>query len=297
MLGELVPCGGGESIPLLKSKLVVGRQDICDIALRYPTVSSRHCELEFRDGYWYVKDLGSSNGIRVNGVSCESKVLMPNDILWVARYRFNVVYTLKADRPPQQSDTPAAGIQGSLLAKAGFVTGDAVDDGTSQNSEASDSSLGVLTPVGGGDPIPLLKPRVVVGRQGNCDIRLREPSISSRHCELELNNGYWYVRDLGSSNGIRVDGVKCESKCLMPGSVLWIAKLRYRITYTAKGAAPSSGAAPLSFTRGLLERAGLVRRKPDDETRKPRKPDARDTLPDVPEDDDDKRKRWSVDEE
>ena len=51
MFGELVPPGGGDPVPLLQKKLLVGRRDSCDIALRFPNVSSRHCELELVSGY------------------------------------------------------------------------------------------------------------------------------------------------------------------------------------------------------------------------------------------------------
>ena len=67
MLGELLPCGGGRPIPLLKPKLVVGRQRQCDISLPFTTVSSRHSEMEYRQGCWHVRDLGSKNGTYVNG--------------------------------------------------------------------------------------------------------------------------------------------------------------------------------------------------------------------------------------
>src|SRR6516225_3083643 len=100
MLGQLVPCGGGLPIPLPRPKLLVGRQTGCDIPLPYSTVSSRHCELELTDGYWYVRDLESSNGTRVNGKPCESQRLLPNDILSVAQYRYTVVYTAPAGRSP-----------------------------------------------------------------------------------------------------------------------------------------------------------------------------------------------------
>src|SRR5260370_28015183 len=81
MLGQLVPCGGGPPIPLLRPKLLVGRQDFCDVPIRFNLVSSRHCELEFRDGYWFVRDLGSRNGTRVNSMLCTEQWLLPNDVL------------------------------------------------------------------------------------------------------------------------------------------------------------------------------------------------------------------------
>jgi len=68
MLGELMPQGGGDPIPLLKEVLLVGRRESCDIVLRFANVSAHHCQLVLSGGYWYVKDLKSSNGVKVNGV-------------------------------------------------------------------------------------------------------------------------------------------------------------------------------------------------------------------------------------
>jgi adenylate cyclase len=292
MYGELVPCGGGSPIPLRKPKLLVGRQSFCDIALRFPTISSRHCELELVEGYWFVKDLGSSNGIRVNGDPCESKCLLPKDILWIAKYRFEVFYTPPPDRPPPQTDERTASIQGSLLEKAGIANA----EGASKKPEpvSASSSLGELVPCGGGDPILLQKPLMVIGRHGSCDIPIRHSTVSARHCELEMVDGYWVVRDLGSSNGIKVDGVRCDSKCLLPGNVLWVATYRYQIEYTPKGDGPPPDTQQRSFARSLLEKAGLARRKAAPPAVSP--PRGNEALPESTKDDDDHRKRWSVDD-
>ena len=99
---------------------------------------------------------------------------------------------------------------------------------------------GQLIPCGGGDPIPLLKPRLVVGRTPQCDVALAVKTVSSRHCLLELRDGVWHVNDLGSRNGVRIDGVRCAEGRLMPGSVLWIAQNRFQMEYAFKGAAPSA---------------------------------------------------------
>ena len=68
MYGELVPMGGGDPIPLIKELMLVGRRESCDITLRFANVSAHHCELRFENGYLYIRDLGSSNGIKINGV-------------------------------------------------------------------------------------------------------------------------------------------------------------------------------------------------------------------------------------
>ncbi len=117
--------------------------------------------------------------------------------------------------------------------------------------------FGELNPCGGGDPIPLQKQRLVVGRQPSCDIMLRFPNVSSRHCELQLLNGYWHVRDLGSRNGIKVNGIRCESHWLMPGDVISVAKHRYEVNYSPErrgSAAAEAEPDPLSMS--LLEKAG-----------------------------------------
>ena len=48
--GELIPIGGGDSIPLTRSPLVLGRRESCDISLQFPNISGAHCELPYKEG-------------------------------------------------------------------------------------------------------------------------------------------------------------------------------------------------------------------------------------------------------
>ena len=297
MLGELTPCGGGPPIPLLKPKLLVGRHPRCDLPLPFSTVSGRHCELELIGGYWVVRDLSSHNGTQVNGVACQTKRLMPGDILSVARHRYTIVYTPQGEQPAPEPDEDLYGFSGSLLEKAG-VAPELLASGAAGSAMpvGAAKSLGELVPCGGGPPIPLVKSKLLVGLHPACDIVLGFPSVSSRHCELEFRDGHWFVRDLGSRNGIRVDGERCESSRLMPHNVLWISTHRYRLSYTRPGERPSAEAGESPFGRSLLEKAGLVRRR----TKPPARPTqntARDRPPLRRRDDDEAKQRWSVDED
>ena len=137
--------------------------------------------------------------------------------------------------------------------------------------------LGELVPFGGGDPIPLLKPRLAIGRRSSCDIVLEFPNVSSQHCELRLENGYWRIQDLGSRNGVKVNGERVDSRWLQPGDELSIAKHRYEIQYTPTGnSPPPEDAGENPFGRSLLEKAGLVRpeRRPERRPAPPSRPDA-----------------------
>lgn len=118
MLGELIPCGGGDPIPLTKAKLLIGRRSSCDICLQFPNVSSHHCEVELINGFWYVRDLNSRNGIKINGVRCDAKWLMPGDILSVSKHRYEAVYTSTGETPPPVEEDPFAI---GLLEKAGLT--------------------------------------------------------------------------------------------------------------------------------------------------------------------------------
>ena len=149
---------------------------------------------------------------------------------------------------------------------------------SSQNTEDSLKDrlmFGELNPCGGGDPIPLQKQRLVVGRQPSCDIILRFPNVSSRHCEFQLLNGYWHVRDLGSRNGIKVNGIRCESHWLMPGDVLSVAKHRYEVNYSSRGRGPAAGSRARSVVdqparKGRPEPPRLARTRPVFRTRRPK---------------------------
>ncbi len=130
---------------------------------------------------------------------------------------------------------------------------------------------GELVPVGGGDPIPLMKDKLRVGRREGCDIVLRFPNISGHHCLLAIDEGYWFVKDLNSQNGVRVNGQKLigeTRKRLDPGDTLTIARHKFEVQYSpvdngAVGAPPQDERAENYFQQSLMQRAGLVRRKKD----------------------------------
>ncbi|MDZ4778685.1 MAG: FHA domain-containing protein [Planctomycetia bacterium] len=124
MYGELVPIGGGDTIPLLKSKLLVGRRESCDIVLRFPNVSAHHCELSVNGGYWYVKDLQSRNGVKINGVPVtEEKRIDPGDSVAIAKHKYELHYVpadIGAVGPPPLDDDAARIFGQSLLERAGL---------------------------------------------------------------------------------------------------------------------------------------------------------------------------------
>ena len=80
-----------------------------------------------------------------------------------------------------------------------------------------------------GPDITLDRSMVVVGRHPNCDARLDSLRVSRHHCCMTQESGEVMVRDLGSTNGIRINGQRVEIGRLRPGDELSIAHIRYRL--------------------------------------------------------------------
>jgi hypothetical protein len=80
-----------------------------------------------------------------------------------------------------------------------------------------------------GPDIPLDRAMVVVGRHPQCDVRLDSLRVSRHHCCMTQDHGEVIVRDLGSTNGIRINGQRVEFGRLRSNDELSIAHIRYRL--------------------------------------------------------------------
>jgi pSer/pThr/pTyr-binding forkhead associated (FHA) protein len=90
MRAQLVPLDGSPPIEIVKDLVVVGRREDCDLRLEHKSVSKIHCVLVKTDGLLMLRDLGSTNGTRVNGTRVRRAALLPNDQVSIASYKFRV---------------------------------------------------------------------------------------------------------------------------------------------------------------------------------------------------------------
>ena len=60
--------------------------------------------------------------------------------------------------------------------------------------------------------VPLVREEITIGRQDGNTIRLTERNVSRRHARLAKENGNLVIEDLGSYNGVRVNGEKITEK-------------------------------------------------------------------------------------
>ena len=66
----------------------------------------------------------------------------------------------------------------------------------------------------------------VIGRSRECDLVLDDPNVSRRHAELRREDDGWVVQDLGSTNGIKLNGKRSRGGRLNPGDEITLGVSR-----------------------------------------------------------------------
>ena len=105
MPAQLIALNDGPSILVDKPILLLGRHPECDIQIDSRKISRRHCCIAQVDDYLVVRDLDSTNGIRINGVRTIEGKLQPGDELTIGSFRYQVTW---GDAPPGPPPAPRA---------------------------------------------------------------------------------------------------------------------------------------------------------------------------------------------
>lgn len=91
MQAKLVPADGGPAIAITRDVTIVGRsRSLCDVLLQQTSISKLQCLIAKTDGLLFIRDLGSTNGTKVNGQRVTRGALLPGDELAFASVKFRV---------------------------------------------------------------------------------------------------------------------------------------------------------------------------------------------------------------
>jgi hypothetical protein len=93
-----------------------------------------------------------------------------------------------------------------------------------------------LVPVSPGKPIKLDKPVLLIGRNPDCDVILKQSrKVSRTHCLIACVENTILVRDLGSTNGVWLNSQRVERETrLSVGDELSVADVRYNVVRVDK---------------------------------------------------------------
>lgn len=114
-----------------------------------------------------------------------------------------------------------------------------------------------LVALNDGPSILLDKPILLLGRHPECDIQIDSRKISRRHCCIAQVSDYLVVRDLGSTNGVRINGTRVVEGRLTAGDELTLGNNRYRVSWESevqprRPAAAVPVAAPKPYQRPTI---------------------------------------------
>jgi pSer/pThr/pTyr-binding forkhead associated (FHA) protein len=252
-------------IPVVRDEITIGRNERNLIRLVEKNVSRRHGRLLREDGHYYIEDLGSFTGIRVNGERIAGKRQVDDgDLIQISEYDLILQAApeekpglqaparpgpeVVAARPEPQVATPrpepevAAPPEAAAQAEAEARARRMAETATIRLSDlrapagevpAQDVPEGLrpkLVGISGkyrGEEFVLDRSPIGLGRSDENDIEIQHPSISRKHLRLHLENGSWKVMDAESRNGVRVNGESYAQIALRHEDVLEIGHLRF----------------------------------------------------------------------
>lgn len=83
----------GQKIPVNKEEFVIGRSaKAADLPIKDGNISRRHAAVVFQRGYYYLKDLGSTNGVEFQGRQFDTKRIDEGDIFRLCDYELQFTY-------------------------------------------------------------------------------------------------------------------------------------------------------------------------------------------------------------
>lgn len=102
----------------------------------------------------------------------------------------------------------------------------------SQQPPPPAGSMPSLFVIFNGQKIPVAKEEFVIGRGSKtADLPIKDGNISRRHAAIVLQNGAFYMKDLGSTNGIEFNGERVEARRIDEGDVYQLCDYELRFTY------------------------------------------------------------------
>ena len=234
-------------VPLIRDEITIGRKEGNTIRLTERNVSRKHAKISRANGAVAIEDLGSYNGVRVNGTRISQRtVLSISDRVQIGDYLIELKAE-GAEQPVPYEDArtqPIERLDPQQLARA--VTPQPVpmppmaladtDPGARaatavpMTATTGNARLVVLSSNFAGREFQLTKAQMVIGRTDENDVVINHRSISRNHAKVvrEPDTGRYTIMDLQSSNGVRVNNEDYGKVELRRGDMVDLGHVRLR---------------------------------------------------------------------
>jgi len=232
----------GLNVPIpADAPLVIGRKR-GDLLLDDPLISARHCQVWFRDGRYYLKDLGSTNGTAVDGRMVREATLRPGAEITLGSSRA-ILYV--GDEAPEEEG--AARPNASQLDLAWLLDEELVElPGSPEKTRNPADVIGqdlrlppglnaLIEVVAGQDAgrvFRFARGNISIGRKQG-EVPLADVEVSRNHAVIEVfGREMIFLRDLGSTNGTYHNGRRVVVSRLSDGDTVGVGKTVMRLSVT-----------------------------------------------------------------
>jgi pSer/pThr/pTyr-binding forkhead associated (FHA) protein len=231
----------GQVFESTKPEIVMGRDATADVIVTSAGVSRRHARVILHEGYYYVEDMGSSNGTYLNGVPVNQPTLLNSGDEIGLGQSVSLTFSppTNAVRAPAQQAQPAA----QMNRGATLIGDDVYSAPSSGRAPAPQFSIAIA----GMDPVTytLTKDVLTIGRAEDNDIVINSKIVSRHHGHLQRRgDNYEIVQSPEAGNPILFEGRPlAEARPLRHEDKLRIGSLDPGSMVTLSYSAPAQAAA------------------------------------------------------
>ncbi|MDB4882204.1 MAG: hypothetical protein JWL95_970, partial [Gemmatimonadetes bacterium] len=210
----LVDVRSGMRHPLPARRILIGRDESCEVVVRGNGVSRRHASVAPVAGGFMLRD-ESANGTIVNGVRVVGTYLLGDgDVVRLHEVELRV--ELGGPAIPARI---VGGDATAILDLSHITRGIAAEQARASANRVVTASLEIVRGSFAGACFQLDRAVCSIGRGDENDVRIRDDTVSMSHATLLRKGGAWFVVDLRSMNGTFVDGSRVAGEReLHPGA-------------------------------------------------------------------------------
>ena len=202
----------GDTMNIGPKTFTVGRSPDNDVVIDDPTVSRQHARITYNGNQFYVEDLNSTSGTKVNGKNVIKEAVMAGGTIKLGNTEI--------------------GFNGKGHYQERFqapVAPPAVNPGETKVIKRSPTNLSWLAGTAGaavGQTFQLKEGNNTIGRDAGNGIVLDDSYTSRQHAMIRVEGGQAHLFDLGSSGGTRVNGKEIGGGRMEPNSVITVGETK-----------------------------------------------------------------------